>query len=382
MKIIFLCGSLEPGADGVGDYVRILSAEIISHGYEAAAVALKDYYVSKKEAAVEEIQNSGLRMLRISSCLSASERFSRAKKWIDNFNPEWVSIQFVPYAFNSKGLPFLSLSLKKLIRQRRVHIMFHEIWVGAAGIKLTLLSLLQKFLIKELLHSIQPSVVHTHLPANFHQLQKLGFEPKALPLFSNINGEDNKQTRVESNIFRIGFFSQFENSVSVTSFMDQISEQTVERKMQLEVILLGGNKKKMREFGQVIEQLKNYKNRVRYVGFLSPEKLSEALQTCTLGVTPVPRHALGKSGSVAAFLAHGVPVAAPNVDKNYSSKEIGFFTTELNSSLLLKPEIDQLPVLKIFTVDAKEKIKPSAITQTFLCDLKSGMKESQELKTV
>ena len=44
MKIVFLCGSLEPGRDGVGDYTRMLAAEIIRKGHNAAIVALADKY--------------------------------------------------------------------------------------------------------------------------------------------------------------------------------------------------------------------------------------------------------------------------------------------------------------------------------------------------
>ena len=34
MKIVFICGCLEPGKDGVGDYTRRLSAELIDHGVD------------------------------------------------------------------------------------------------------------------------------------------------------------------------------------------------------------------------------------------------------------------------------------------------------------------------------------------------------------
>ena len=40
MKLIFICGSLEPGRDGVGDYTRRLAGELIRQGHQIAIIAL------------------------------------------------------------------------------------------------------------------------------------------------------------------------------------------------------------------------------------------------------------------------------------------------------------------------------------------------------
>jgi hypothetical protein len=40
MRIVFLCFSLEPGRDGVGDYTRALAGELIRPGHEVCAVAM------------------------------------------------------------------------------------------------------------------------------------------------------------------------------------------------------------------------------------------------------------------------------------------------------------------------------------------------------
>ena len=45
MRIVFICGSLEPGRDGVGDYVRHLAVAVAQQGHETAAVALRDPFV-------------------------------------------------------------------------------------------------------------------------------------------------------------------------------------------------------------------------------------------------------------------------------------------------------------------------------------------------
>jgi len=367
LKIAFVCGSLEPGHDGVGDYVRLLAAEIITQGHHAIIVALNDYHITDEYKGIQKVANVELSVLRIPSCFPAKKRFIRAKKWIDAFGPNWVTIQFVPYAFHSKGLPFSSIYyFKKLIKKRHVHVMFHEMWVSKEKkLGLTLVSVLQKFLIKRLLYAVRPLVIHTHLPSYYFHLQKFGYQPKVLPLFSNIHVVNKKQINAESGIFRIGFFSQVKNSQPINSFLCSVGQQVIQKRMKLEVLLVGGNKNKMCEFANSIRKLEICKNNVICTDFLPAEQLSIILQSCTLGITSVPRHALGKSGSVAAFLAHGIPVAAPNVEGHHDPTEIGFFSENMRSSILLTPDLSNLEKAKVSAQSARNEIHVSNIAKTF-----------------
>ena len=42
MKLLFLCSSLEPGRDGVGDYTRRLAGECLRQGHEVRLLSLND----------------------------------------------------------------------------------------------------------------------------------------------------------------------------------------------------------------------------------------------------------------------------------------------------------------------------------------------------
>ena len=42
MKFAFICGSLEPGRNGVGDYTRRLAGELAAQGHECLLVSLND----------------------------------------------------------------------------------------------------------------------------------------------------------------------------------------------------------------------------------------------------------------------------------------------------------------------------------------------------
>ena len=46
MNILFICGSAEPGKDGVGDYTRRLCGELLRTGHRTRILALCDNHAS------------------------------------------------------------------------------------------------------------------------------------------------------------------------------------------------------------------------------------------------------------------------------------------------------------------------------------------------
>mgnify|MGYP003474349261 CR=1 FL=1 len=44
MKILFICGSLEPGKDGVGDYTRRFCGELLKMNYEVQILSINDLH--------------------------------------------------------------------------------------------------------------------------------------------------------------------------------------------------------------------------------------------------------------------------------------------------------------------------------------------------
>jgi hypothetical protein len=375
MKIAFICGSLEPGCDGVGDYVRILASEIVRLGHQASVLAIHDPYLNLQYSGIQSAGSGGIPVLRVPSRLSTKKRFEQACQWIDDFAPDWISIQFVPYAFHWKGLPFAANRyFKKMAENKHVHIMFHEMWVDGTtrGWRSKMTSALQKVLIERMLRSLRPAAVHTHIPLYRLRLKKLGCAgAKPLMLFSNIEAACSSKKNKDNDIFRIGIFSQVANSATMISFLSSLGKHLLDHHVHSEVLLVGGQTGKMVKLAEEISSLVHYNNKVRCTGFLPAKELSEALQTCTLGLTPVPRHLLGKSGSVMAFLAHGVPVAAPNVQELFDDDNIGFFTHELRSSIVLEPDMNQIHRCTEAAIKARAYIQPDKIARTLLADLSS-----------
>lgn len=372
MRVFFICGSLEPGRDGVGDYVRQLAKELQNHGHQVAAAAIYDEHIVKGFLRGSTNNNNGdFRSLRISRACSMADRFRYAKEFLDEFDPEWVSLQFVPYSFYYRGFPFfLPTYLKKIIENRKVHIMIHETWSGRKkGFHPTsvVTSYLQRNLLRRIFTSLKPALIHTHLPEYKQALSSINCEIKCLPLFSNIKIFNGIKKTNDKLI--IGFFSQVECSESILQFLSVLGRKSLTDQIPIEVMLIGGNHSKMKHFGEVVEQMTYFKSKVTYTGFLSANEISEAIQQCSIAVTPVPRHALGKSGSVAAFLEHGIPVAAPVVSVDNDEHNIGFFSAALQSTIITNPEMVALGEIKKNLMRVKGEISLESVANTFIEDI-------------
>src|SRR5690606_15254327 len=133
----------------------------------------------------QDDQDTQLRVLRLSSHTAWGKRIKEAKKFIRSVNPNWISLQFVPFSFHKKGLPFmLANQLKEMIETRELHIMFHELWIGINGkvsLKQRTVGMLQKILVKTLIAQLTPKVITTSIAAYQEALK--GHVTQVLPLF-------------------------------------------------------------------------------------------------------------------------------------------------------------------------------------------------------
>src|SRR5215469_3796117 len=159
-RIMLVCSGLEPGRDGVGDYCRRLSAELRRHGIDCLVLAFNDRYAASE---IREPSEGPVSLIRLPSELSLTTRVARTRLAIAGFDPDWISLQFVSYGFNRKGLPFgETFYLPRLFRGRRVHVMMHELWVGLgveASFKNALIGVLQKKLVVALLQRLRPQLL-------------------------------------------------------------------------------------------------------------------------------------------------------------------------------------------------------------------------------
>ena len=98
MRLAFLTSSLAPGRNGVGDYTRHLAAELDRQGHPCLAIGLAD-----TETVLEE---GGTPVVRLAADRPWPERLLQARAALAGFAPDWVSLQFVAYAWHPRGYAF------------------------------------------------------------------------------------------------------------------------------------------------------------------------------------------------------------------------------------------------------------------------------------
>lgn len=316
MRIIFLCGSLEPGRDGVGDYVRRLAIELINQGHEVTAIALNDGYVEKKDSCFQRLNGVSFAVLRLPKSLSYSRRFLELEEWAAIFSPDIISIQFVSYAFQNKGLPFAILyPLKKLSRKYRCHIMFHELWIGmevSSSRKDVLVGKLQMFFIQQLVRVVRPVSMHTQTSIYQVQLEKIGINALYLPIFGNIpvapiltDENNNGDASQKKNEISLVFFGGIHPGAPVTEFAEEVAEYSRNKNIKVKLTFLGRSGKEQENWLNIWS---SHSLPAEVIGEQSAETISSILSDSFLGLTTTPYALIEKSGSVAAMLEHGLPV--------------------------------------------------------------------------
>ena len=204
MNILFICGSAEPGHDGVGDYTRRFCGELIRKGHKVRILSLCDHQVSSLIADHQVVEEATVLVNRIPISTSNKHRFIWSQDVLNEFQPDWISLQFVPYSFNPKGLPFwLPLFLKKLKGNHKWHIMFHELWLGIdneSSFRHKCIGKLQQLIVKKIVQNTKPYLMTTQnkLYQFFLQAQNIGAD--ILPICGNIpmtatKNESNEYTQ-------------------------------------------------------------------------------------------------------------------------------------------------------------------------------------------
>jgi hypothetical protein len=323
MKIVFLCGSLEPGKDGVGDYTRRLGIEMIRKGHQVNFIALNDEHINEVNKYNEEIDDFCLTVFRVPASLPLKWKINVINEWISHFNPEWISLQFVIFSFHPKGLPFrLNSFIGSIGKERRWHIMFHELWVGIslnASKKYIIWGWFQRKIITSLIRKLNPEIIQTQSRLYYTQLQNLGYDVSILPLFSNIplSKKNAKTENVpdKSNI-ELVVFGTIHPDAPLKTFVDDVILYKQKHKVEFTITFIGRCGKQL-DYWVDIWRSANFT--VNILGDQPVEYISQILKNATIGVSTNSIPIIDKSGTVAAMLAHRLPVIS--VAKHFEHHE-------------------------------------------------------------
>lgn len=326
MKIVFVTSCLEPGKDGVGDYTRLLAQECEKQGHKCLIISLNDHFIQNSHVELENLSQK-ISEIRVSAYQSWSKRIHFAKEKLDLFDPDWVSLQFVCYGFQKKGVIYgLCKYLRFLFQQRQLHIMFHELWIGisvTSSIKDRSIGSIQKFFICKLNESLQPKIVHTSNSAYLSVLKQNNITAKILPIFSNIAISDInadhwllprlRQQGLEiyptnrNEFWLIGFFGSLEPTWPPEPLFTYLNEAGIIHQRKIAFISIG----KLRTGQSLWNELStSYATKFTFLQLdEQPElKISQFLKSIDFGISNTSYLLSGKSGTVAAMLEHGVPI--------------------------------------------------------------------------
>jgi hypothetical protein len=367
-KILFICGSAEPGKDGVGDYTRRLAVALVGKGYHVTIIALADKFVSELVTEVQHVEDSAVSIIRIPTNIGTSIKKNCIISHVEENKPDWISLQYVPQAFEKRGLAFTLISILKSIPiGPSWHFMIHEIAVPKRGVIQRIIRIIQQKLLQQLYRLLKPKLVHTSITRYQIALQNLGISSTILPLFSNIPCINSTKIWANKQVFTIGFFSQLNVSSYIIASLKALAIRASTEGLKLHIVLIGGKKERNTEFIKFIREHKQINATCQATGYLSPTELSEQLTHCQLGISPIKFSALGKSGSFAAFVEHGVPVLAP-VDTTRAASNWAIANYKVYT------QTHQLPPLR--TLKANKSIPLlDIVLKTFLTDIETNNAE-------
>ena len=334
MVILFLTTGLEPGKDGVGDYTRLLAAECIRRQQACRLISLNDVFVSLPIESSEFVDGVEMPILRLPASLSQEERVRLAIEFQARRPVDWISLQFVCYGFNPKGVVWsLAGFLEPIIGDHPLHVMFHETWIGidkGASFKAHVVGAIQRYFIRQLFQRLKPRLVTTSTRFYVSLLDGIGLSTIETPLSSNLpvqppgDGSDLPDKLVQAGICdRSGahpdrwmglFFGALYPEWKAEPFMQIMASATQKSGKRVCLVSAGrlGAPGKIRW-----EKLQEaYSEAIDFValGECTPAQISALMHVADFGVSNTAWYLLGKSSSTATMLDHGLPVIVTDYD--------------------------------------------------------------------
>ena len=279
MKICFITAQKESKQCGITDYVELITQELEKLGHH-----IERYFINKDSEELNVIPEADL-----------------------------YSIQFAPYAFDNNGFPNQILKcLAQKLQDKKVHLNFHEIWVGAyprANWKESGIGWLQKKIILGFIKKCKPAWITSSNAAALDRLKLAGVPAMLLYLFGNIPYSANSKATTKGQMLKVAFFGTPYADFPYNKLGDFFSTLSNTSGKKLKIIMIGRQREDAGS-NHLYSLCKKNMFLIERTGELSTDLISEKLQECSLGVSTTPFDVIGKSGATAAMLEHGLPVLA------------------------------------------------------------------------
>ena len=330
MRVSFLCISYESGRDGVGDYVAQFARALCQREHKCQVIALADRFV--KSPSIGWDAPGPFEVVRIPARSWQRADIGIAEERLSKFAPDWISLQMVSYGFEKQGLLWRSARQFDHLRGAcRRHMMFHEIWIGDSdrnSLGDRILGWLQRRLLLRATQIWAPTVIHTSNPLYCELLRRAGVEALELPIPGNIpvcpvEAASARRILLERAgvhdcdldvALLAGVFGTAHREWASSDWLERLSEVARQVGRRLVLIQFGRSGAIGREvFADLSKRLRSAVHFVE-LGELTGKDVSEVLQGLDFGVATSPWPLVGKSGTVAAMLEHGLPVLVTRSD--------------------------------------------------------------------
>lgn len=305
MKILFICGSAEPGKDGVGDYTRRMCHGLLKYNHEGQMLSLCDHEAISFTSGNQMVQETAVKVYRIPFSASNSKRFIWLQDVLNDFEPDWISLQFVPYSFQLKGLPFwLPSFLKKLKGHHKWHIMFHELWLGIdieSSFKHKCIGRLQQVIIEKLIKKMKPRFVTTQNKLYQFFLQSHDINAEVLSICGNIPLTAVRKEELEFTQFVL--FGTIHPGAPFEDFVEDLMTNSNEFKKAIKFVFIGKNGSEIANYTTTLE---NYNVSYEVLGIQSEKQISQVLKNSDFAISTTPYYQTEKSGVYAAYREHQI----------------------------------------------------------------------------
>ncbi|MBV9273764.1 MAG: hypothetical protein JO333_07705 [Verrucomicrobia bacterium] len=316
MKILFICGCLEPGKDGVGDYVRRMADGCLALGSEVTMLALNDHHVSS--LTVQDA--NGHRVVRAPNQFPAAGRKQCLSDTVTTAKPKVVSLQYSPFAYDHWGIAggladFASVLPRSITR----HFLLHELWLERrdGGWQAQLRGRFQRIALRRSVRAWQPAIIQTTNDAYQRRLATIGISARKLALPSNVPVcnpgisswfEEEVDLPGEADTrWLFGIFGTIHPEWDGGSAIQRLIEVAEKNRRAAFFISIGRTnsppgrwKQWQQRFGERVVRSP--------LGERPISQISEFLRKIDFGLSTNPLALTGKSTSVAAMLEHGLPV--------------------------------------------------------------------------
>ena len=326
MRIAFLCGSQEAGRDGVGDYTTGFAEELRLQGHDVMVIGLRDKFITEITSSESRTAGGAIPILRLPSALPWAECIAQARTQLDRFDPEWVSLQFVCYTFHPKGLVHgLAGKLAPLLKGRKLHIMFHELWLCKElgwGWKQCAVGALQRFFIRCFVRASNPDVMQTSNATYAALLNRSGIPATELGLFGAVpippvSGKAWIEAQLRNAlgagyrreaVWLFGLFGALHAQWPPEPLLTRLHHAAQDAGKKPVLLSIGRTGDAGSELWKRIAH--DYADRFAFIrlGEQPTGHVSEYLSFLDCGIATTPRSIIGKSSTFISMLEHGLPV--------------------------------------------------------------------------